>query len=207
MSQKDNFSRLMAVLAILISIGSIVISIRSCNLTERRMKLHLKPNLMCILVDHPQKEHFMLFTLKNEGPIDATSVIIDHVTLRYPKKEKKIRFEGLSGGSVLEYNEPGKRWIFKDKLLPNEKLHKLTGDFALRDASTTIDVLLFDITYYRDSDGEVYNKHREFYIEGETIYTKSQFRSHDSYSEVVTEVSRFLGEILSLKHRFHNTKQ
>ena len=90
MGQKDNFSRCLATLAIVISFGSLIISIRSCNLTERSMKLHLKPNLICILDDHPQKEHFLLFTLKNTGPIDATSVIVDHTTLRYSKKERKI---------------------------------------------------------------------------------------------------------------------
>jgi len=171
------------------------------------MKAHLRPDIICILDEPPQKEHFLLFTLKNTGPIEATNVIVDHSTLRFSKKDRKIRFGSPAGGPVLDYNEPGERWIFKDRLIPNEKIYKLTGESALRDASKSIDVLVFDLTYYRDTDGERYNKRVVFYVEGKTIFSKQQFRSHSDYGVVVSEESRFLAKMPNFKYPISKAKQ
>jgi hypothetical protein len=180
------------VLSIIALFMSLAVSIKQCSLEERRMKLHLEPDLICVLDDHPEKEHFLLFTIKNEGLVEAINVSVDHVSLRYSKKEKKIRFGGASGGRVLEYNPPGKRWIFIHRLAPNTRAHKLTGEWASRDSSVAVDVLIFDISYYRETDGKRYEKRRIYYVDGKDIFTPSQFRTNPHQNDVDSEVSRTL---------------
>ncbi len=182
----------LSIAAIIISIGSFSVSIRQCSLEEKRMKLHLEPELICVLDNHPEKEHFLLFTVKNEGLVEATNVSIDHVILRYSKKDRKIRLRTAGGGLVLEYNPPGKRWMFIPRLRPNDRAHKLTGESALRDSSVAVDVIVFDISYYRETDGKRYEKRRIYYVDGKNIFTPDQFHADPHYNDVDTETSRIL---------------
>ena len=52
---------------------------------------------------------------------------------------------------VYEYNPRGERWIFIDELPPNHTRHELTGEWGLRDSATNIDVLTFDVSYFREA--------------------------------------------------------
>lgn len=185
----ERWPGVLSILAIIISIGSLAVSTKQCLLVEHQMKLHLDPDLICVLDNHPEKEHFLLFTLKNEGSIDAINVSVDHVTLRYSKNEKKIRFRGGSGGPVLAYNPPGERWIYLPRLAPNGRVHKLTGEWAFRDSSVAVDILIFDISYYRETDGRRYEKRGIYYVDGKNIFTRLKFQNHPHYNDVESEIS------------------
>ncbi|MBN1225401.1 MAG: hypothetical protein JXA79_00285 [Deltaproteobacteria bacterium] len=204
---KEKKNLTLPIIAIFISSISLLVSIRSCSLAEKKMKLHLEPELTCILDERPQRDHFLLFTLKNEGTIDATNISVDHCTLRYSKEEQKIRIGGYDGGKVLDYNEPGKNWIFKDILRPNQKISKSTGEFALRDPEKAIDVLSFDISFYRDEDGKKYNKQCIYFVEGLSIKTASQFKSHPDYKQVISETFRFLRQHQTMESPSTEKKQ
>ena len=172
----------------------LAVAVRACLVTERSLKLHLDPVVVCILDEHPERDHFLLFSVKNEGAISATNLVVDHVTLRYLKSEKKIRLGGGSGGRTLNYNRTGERWLFAQEFLPNSILSKLTGDHALRDAEKSIDVLVFNLSYYRESDGLKFSKRCIYYVDGATILIPERFENHPHYQEAVSETGRFLAE-------------
>ena len=122
----------------------------------------------------------------------ATNVTVDHATLRYSKSEKRIR-SALTVGEVFDYSIPGQRWIFKDVLKPNEIIHNMAGEGALRDAEKAIDVLIFDISYYRDTDGQAFAKRCPYYVDGSKILTPSQFRGHPAYD--IRETANYLPQV------------
>jgi hypothetical protein len=191
---KNSFTISISILALLVAAGSLIVSIRTCSLSERQLKLQLEPELVCVLDDHPDKDHFLLFTLKNEGAVKATIVSVDHVTLQYLKSEGRI-YVGTSYQPSYEYNLFGKRWLFTDSLEPNQSIYKLIGEGAIRDSIMSVDVLVFDVSYYRESDGNKYQKRCLYYVEGKTINTAAQFRTNPAYEKVVAETSAFLRNV------------
>lgn len=189
LTEKWNFG--IAVLATILSIVSLSVSVKSCSLSARSMKTHLEPQLTCVLDDHPTKPGFLLFTLKNDGPIPATAVSVDHRTLRYTKAERRIRFGGATGEAFPGYSDPGVRWIFVDRLGPNQLVQKLTGESAIRNAALAVDVLQFDIEYFRDTDGERFSKRCLYFVDGREVLSQSIYRGHADYSTILGEVARF----------------
>lgn len=183
-------------IASVVALASAIASVRACSVTERSLKLHLEPELVCVLDEAPRSEGFLLFSLKNEGPIAATNVVVDHIALQYEKAKEQIRVGVYpGGGSVYEYSLAGRRWIFDVRLEPNEIVHKLTGG-ALRDAKD-IDILIFDVSAYRETDGKQFAKRCTYYLEGTSILTVTQFRSHPQYAVVVGETDRVLDDFIN----------
>jgi hypothetical protein len=186
---KNKWGIVLSISALAISLCSLVISVRQCSLEENKMKLHLEPNLVCILDKHPEKKSLLLFTIKNVGMANSVNVSVDHFTMRYIKKENRI--SNLYSGAVKasDYNMPGKRWMFVPKLMINEITSNTTGDWTLQDSSIAIDVLVFDLSYFREIDGKRYDKKVIFYVDGENILTQEQFKKHNNYRDVMTEIS------------------
>jgi hypothetical protein len=151
------------------------------------------PQVTCVLDERPQKDHFLLFSLKNEGYAPITSVTIDHFTMRYDVQLGKIKMLGADGGFVLQYNEPGRRWMFLPALAPNGVANHITGEFALRDASRAVDVLLFDLSFLAGDRG-LMKKQCIFFLEGPAIYSYDAYRSHPLFARLTEQVSQAMNE-------------
>jgi hypothetical protein len=74
----------MAIIALLISLGSLFYTYRAVTLTQQSLKQHLVPALSCQLDDI--HEWFPLFALENEGSIAVESISVNHLHLCSPYK-------------------------------------------------------------------------------------------------------------------------
>lgn len=100
----------------------------------------------------------------------------------------------MSGAGGYAYSDPGVRWIYLSQLAPNQIASKLTGDMLLRNEPDLIGVLLFDLSFYRDTDGKGYTKRCSFYVEGDRIFTKQTFADNQHFQELDKEIARHLGK-------------
>lgn len=185
----------LAIAALLVSIISAVFAGLAYQRSGRALKVHLDPELVCILDEHPELDHFVMFTLKNEGEIAATTVSVNHYELRFEKDQQGIRFGGGGATPSPLYSQPGVRWIYVPEIKPNAITRKTAGHSALRDASKTIDVMIFEVSFLRDTDGQQYKKQCLYFIEGDRIFSHSAFRSHDLFEQVDSEVGRWMAEV------------
>lgn len=181
-----------AALALAVSCAALWISARGCYNTERINRLNVEPSLICILDNDPEFPKYLAFTLKNEETLPASNVTVDHYTLRYSKSERTIRLSGASLGPTYQYNLPGHRWIFKDVLRPNDVVRERTGSFVFRDDPDYIGVLLFNVSYTRESDGRVFENECRYYVDGPAIFRPDDFREHPHYKDVIEETDRVL---------------
>jgi hypothetical protein len=69
----------MAIIALLISLGSLFYTYRAVTLTQQSLKQHLVPALSCQLDDI--HEWFPLFALENEGSIAVESIYVNHLAV------------------------------------------------------------------------------------------------------------------------------
>lgn len=177
------------------------INARGCVLEERKQKTHLEPTLTCILDDRPKASNLPLFSIKNDGAINAVSVSVDHYQFRYMKSQRKIR---IMGAEASTYNELGIRWMYFHEIKPNEITSKLTGDMLPRNDQDLIGVLLFTLTFYRETDGREFSKRCTFYVDGDRIFSEKEFRDNEHFKTVNSELSRYLSK--GLLNSFKNIR-
>jgi hypothetical protein len=152
-----------------------------------------EPVIACILDDHPVKKGFLLFTVKNEGPTPARSVSVDCLTMRYLKKEQKIRLIMGESGNKFEYNEPGRNWMFIPQLEPNAVSSKLTGESVWPEETTCVNILYFRTTFLTP---ELASREKTcvYLIEGDRIYSFSEYKTNKHYAIIDREINRTLAE-------------
>lgn len=152
-----------------------------------------EPVIACILDDHPVKKGFLLFTVKNEGPTAAKSVSVDCLTMRYLKKEQKIKLIMGGGGNWFEYNEPGRNWMFIPQLEPNAVSSKLAGESVWPEEATCVNILYFRTTFLTP---EMASREKTciYFIEGNRIYSYTEYKSHKHYPIIDREIRRVLAE-------------
>ena len=152
------------------------------------------PELVCILDSNPGSEPrdgVLLFTLKNQGSIDASTVSVGYWTLRYDKKLGKIRIGGAGGGLVYDYNPLGVRWMYAPEIKPNEVRRKETTTMSIL-LPDFIEVQVFEVSFFRAADGRGYTKRCDYFVENGRIQNRARFRSHELFETVDSEVSRWM---------------
>jgi len=153
----------------------------------------LQPDIACILDKHPTDEHFLIFTVKNEGFAPAKFVSIDHLTMRYLWKEQKIK--SIAGGPTnkFEYNEPGRKWLFIPELGPNKFSSKVTGETVWPDESTCVNILYFHVTFLTPEMASR-EKTSIYFVEGRRIYSYAEYKTHKQFSLIDLEIQKVLKE-------------
>lgn len=174
------------------------------NIIPSRIKnnndvIPVQPELISVLDKHPVNKGFLLFTLKNEGLVDAKSVHVDQLTMRYLYKNNKIKLVTGGSGDVLHYDEPGHNWLFVPELKSNMTVSKLTGESVFPDNNISIDILYFRIRYL-DSNMAYREKESIFFAEGNQLYSYNEYKSHKIFPVIDFEIKRALSEIVA---RFH----
>jgi hypothetical protein len=155
-----------------------------------------EPIMTCILDEHPSNKGFLLFTIKNEGPTSVKSVSVDSFTMRYMKKERKIKMiEGGGGDNKFEYNEPGRNWLFLPELSPNDHSSKLAGESVWPDESVCVNVLYFDVKFLTEEKA-LREKECIFFVEGNRIYTYTEYKTHEKFPHIEQEIKRALSKVV-----------
>ena len=215
--QKDCLSRGLSVIAILISFGSFWYTCQQHKLTSKSLKIHIKPEVVCTLVP-PLPRTYTKLVLNNNSPISAMNLSVNYITLAYNKLSKQI--DGMDIGFIgsfvltddekereatierfLQTGSTGDQWLYKTELAPNESIGKAFNNPYLSDKVQQIDsysrkdriiVLNFELTYYRDTDGQKFEKVCRYYVEGNSIYTPEEFRTRDYYEKMDSLVVEYL---------------
>jgi hypothetical protein len=163
--------------------------------------LILQPAIVCILDKHPTDEHFLIFTIKNEGSAPAKLVSVDHVTMGYYWKEQKIKTitYGSPGMKKFEYNEPGRKWLFTRELGPNKTLSGVTGHSVWPDESMCVNILYFHTTFLT-SEMTSKEKTCTYFVEGRRIYARAEYRTHKQFSLIDREIQKTLKDNVANFH-------
>ncbi len=95
-------------------------------------------------------------------------------------------------GSILD--SPGENWIFRNKVVPNESVGKkdyLILDQLVLHPKDTVVTVIFEITYFRDSDMEQFVDKAIFILDGETIYSYKKALKQDFLKEPIEQLPAF----------------
>jgi hypothetical protein len=163
--------------------------------SKKDVAVLIEPNLITILDRHPEKKNFLLFTLKNEGLVEAKSVRVNHLSMTYLKKENKIKIVQGDSEDVLKYDEPGHNWLFIPELKPNMTISKLTGGTVFPDNNTRIDILYFIIEYLY-SDMKYKYKESIYIAEDNQIYSYKEYKMKGNFASINSEIKRALKDIV-----------
>jgi len=195
MSAKFFTDKKISICAVCISIISIAItcvfSIRQCNFENRLYKLHIDPTLDYYLIRSIDKKS-LEFHLKNNSPIPVVSLSVSRRGYVFSKKLKKYISGIPSMGSILD--SPGENWIFRNKVVPNESVGKkdyLILDQLVLHPKDTVVTVIFEITYFRDSDMEQFVDKAIFILDGETIYSYKKALKQDFLKEPIEQLPAF----------------
>jgi hypothetical protein len=174
-----------AIAALLISLVNAYYTYKKVDLSSQSLKQHLDPEIPCLL-ENPH-DRFPVFILLNEGPIDAESLSVNHLTFIYTKTLQKggMGFEPSLG------QRPGFRWLYEPILERNKRISKKIFWGAPPDDKGIIFVLIFDVSYHRPTDGRLYQKRCLFYRDGDHYETRTSFRLNPHFAAVNEQIERF----------------
>jgi hypothetical protein len=197
MNAKNNTDRIISVCALIVSVISIVasifFSIRSCSFENKLNKLHVDPTLDYYLVRSIDKKG-LEFYLKNKSPIPVVNLSVSYKKFDFAVKLNKYIIERPAASSI--FDSPGKNWIFKPKLNPNESIgrkdYQIISMFDFYDGRVDIIVAaIFEITFYRDSDMKKFNNKAIFFFDGERIFSYQNALSQEHLKSPIEQLSEF----------------
>lgn len=191
---------LWALFVSIISIGiSAFFSIKSCNFENRINKLHVDPTMSYYLVRSIDKKG-LEFVLKNESPIPVVNLSVGYTTYDFSMKLNKYLAQRPATTTI--FDSPGKNWIFKPKVEPNEPIGKKDTQIISRfeffkDLPEMISVHVFEITFYRESDMKQFHNKAIFFFNGERIYSYQNALREEGFKQAIENLPEFEQRIMT----------
>lgn len=203
-NNKDWWARVLGIIAIAIAIISALLSYLQYNLNSRSLKTNLNPIISCLLEKQTESD-FFTFRLRNKGDIEATNLSVNYIEFIYKKSLRKIKFAAASTAyqsSSSKFESARVNWIYRPELSVNEEISETAGGSAVpRERDTDqICILIFELTYYRSTDGNKYEKRCDYYIDytnSNEILTHKLFMNNKHYQAVESEIAKHLKEDLA----------
>ena len=187
---KDIHARVVAWIAVGLTIIGIIISIKQCHTSEQIAHLHVQPNIKLYI-----KGTWPNFELKgfNNGPIKAINFIVKKVDIGVKKtisKNKKSPIVTLSDIQPKDFDPSQKIWIFFDEFKTNDSFSRsINPNYK---GSEWIVIYKIDINYNRESDMNYFSRTILFFAEDDSIFNQEQYRHKPNYNAVMKRYNRFL---------------
>lgn len=175
---KDNIAMAISVVALGMSI---FFSIRQCQLQEVLYHLHIEPAISFYL-DKTKPQ----LLIRNEGPTEVVSLSASALTIVYSKLSRELRFSGV-GPDESYATEP-----IYSSLKPGSAIKKSCMRLPVNKADDLIEILVFDVSYYRKTDMKKYTREVLFFVEKGMIYSHKEFRRHEHYDDIRMKIDPFI---------------
>jgi hypothetical protein len=171
----------MSLLALLISLGSLLLNIGNYTADKRLAHLHMEPTVKC-LFDFPDDGN-PVFLVTNNGDIPAVSLSIAHSVYVFDRTTLDLATVAQSGNLFSD------NVIYREELRPTEyaSLELVRVDPVDR----LIAVYLFDLRYYRESDMQSYDRQEIFYVDSGQVYSQSEFIRTATYRPIMEGIEQF----------------
>jgi len=212
---KSNF---LSIIALIISLLSVYYAYQTNKLTSYSLKMHLDPEISCNLEYREKPKPHLYFSLFNKSAITASHIFVNYREIFYDKSLQLAKASHPGGSASLLLDESsrlagtaitGDRWIYEPELRPDSHLSKAIDSVYLRDDISKIHeryspenmiiIENFSITYYRDTDGQKFDKICRFYIEDKQMYGRKGFRNKDYFNTVERSVEKHLHNVESFR--------
>jgi len=199
----DNIGTKISIWALIISIVSIGISaffsIKSCNFENRINKLHIDPIMSYYLVRSIDKKG-LEFVLKNESPIPVVNLSVSLKSYDYSTKLNEYIAERPAISTI--FDSPGENWIFKPKVNPNEPIGRKDTQIismfqAYKEEAEMLSAIVFEITFYRESDMKQFHNKAIFFYNGEKIYSYQNALREEGLQQAIEKLPEFEQKIKS----------
>lgn len=199
----DNIGTKISIWALIISIISIgisaVFSIKTCNFENRINKLHIDPTLSYYLVRSIDKKG-LEFVLKNESPIPVVNLSVSLKSYDYSTKLNEYIAERPANSTI--FDSPGENWIFKPKVNPNEPIGRKDTQIismfeAYKEEAEMLSAIVFEITFYRESDMKQFHNKAIFFFNGEKIYSYQNALREEGLQQAIEKLPEFEQKIKS----------
>jgi hypothetical protein len=203
---KSNIDKNISIWALIISVISIGISvafgIRSCSFENKINKLHVDPILSYYLVRSIDKKG-LEFVLKNESPIPVVNLSVTFKAFDFDLKLNKYIVERPASSSI--FDSPGENWIFKSKVNPHETIGRIDTFIVKmldlnKEKIDLIEAMIFDITFYRESDMKLFQNKAIFFFDGEKIYSYKNALIEGNLNQPVEQLSKFEQEMKNFRN-------
>lgn len=155
-------------------------------------KLHLKPSIKCFL-EIAENKH-LRFSIKNDGPIDASLLSVAYYEFSYYPKKKIISVMGMSNKKFTE--TPGADWLYIENLEPNEIKSKLVTDNRNQERDY-IFIYLLKLNFYRKDDMKLFAKDSIFFADRNSIYSHEEFKERPDYKHIRKQMDMTFHKVLN----------
>jgi len=179
-------------LALIISVISVCISIKGCQIEERINYLHMIPE---VEIAYVQDMHTDYFILSNKSAIDIVSVSVDYKAYGFEKDKGEYRVAMAQSENAVD--DLGERWIYVNKLQPNEKVPKFLGEFTSGTECAQRKLVIarvFNITYYRAKDMMQFKKRVVFFVDNCKVYDYSEAAKDKGLKKAVIDLDPFINK-------------
>jgi hypothetical protein len=170
--------------ALVISAVSLWYARRALVLSSRSLKTHLHPEISCFLFRNPGKPGSLLLVLKNGGPIAAVNVSVVYREFHWDADADDIYYS-YSEGDLSDL------WCFSPELPMNGEIAQEVQSVPER-TKNLVRILTFDLSFYRDTDGQVYSKSCKYYVQGASIFRGSDFPEPEKLHQIDATLHRYV---------------
>ncbi len=174
------------------TIGSIATGFFICWIAFYTSGLHLEPSIECFLEKADNNQ--LRFSIKNNGPIDASLLSVAYYELMYYPKKKIISVMQMQNTPLSKV--PGTDWLYVKNLEPKEKKSKLVGDNRNQERNY-IFIYLLKSHFYRQKDMKLFTRKSIFFADRNKIYTHDEFKERSDYKHIRQQMDTTFQKVIN----------
>ncbi|MBO1225084.1 MAG: hypothetical protein JYX80_11715 [Candidatus Scalindua sediminis] len=178
-------------LGIVGTIGVVVASFSLC-INYRTSNLHLEPSIKCFLEKADNNQ--LRFSIKNDGPIDASLLSVAYYVLMYYPEKKIISVMEMQSAPLSKV--PGTNWLYVKNLEPNERKSKLVGDNRNQERNY-IFIYLLKSHFYRQKDMKLFTRESIFFADRNKIYSHDEFKERSDYKHIRQQMDTTFQKVIN----------
>lgn len=176
MLRKEWFHILTAIVAVL----ALLISLRTCVITERLTLAHIKPEIKCKF-DLP-KDSNPVFHVANVGDIPVMSLSVAHNFYDFDTAIGKISH---SAKAAYRFRDD---LLFREELGPTEDVYVELLKASAEPMYRHVFIYLFNLRYYSGKDMQKHTREELFFVHGDKVYKHSEYAEETHYKRIMAEI-------------------